>query len=99
MLNKSAKLFIRNKQLMRAFGSAGHGPKVEAPNGLQPVTIHDAHHHDHHHDVHKPSLDHKFLKPIANPKMLFFDGLHGTKNEVRSLDNHFAHLNNLPMLQ
>ena len=46
-----------------------------------------------------PALDRKFIDASVNSKTLVFDGLRATDNVVVGLDNHFAHLNNLPMLQ
>jgi hypothetical protein len=57
---------------------------------------HVEHHHDH---VHTPAMDKKFIDASVNSKTMIFDGLRATDNVELSFDNHFAHLNDLPMLQ
>ena len=94
------KSLINNTAAFRAFGAGGHGPKKPIDNGLQPVIVHpdghDVHHHDH---VHPAALDHRFMAEVGDKHMHYFNGSRGTANAVVSLDNQFAHLNGLPLLQ
>ena len=94
------KSLINNTAALRAFGAGGHGPKKPIENGLQPVIVHnngkDEGHHDH---VHPAALDHRFMATTEDKHMHYFNGSRGTSNAVVNLDNQFAQLNGLPLLQ